>query len=171
MARRHNVQELKRHADSLVQFDRALSELFNLSKPDRDHWDGPTIEPKPGRESDWFAAKAKVDRLSYKAARAYDVAGVVINWKPRGTMATSPINPATNWATILGPDPSFSPADLGSCTNIALGSLEDQTQNPPKRQRTRDPSLGSMSTPIRAIIVTVIGGLIVAGIAYWLGWV
>lgn len=55
-------------------------------------------------------------------------------------------------------------------TNQAIGAYEDVVNDPPKRQPLR---VDGVSVPnwIGALAVAVVAGLIVAGLAYWFGWV
>jgi hypothetical protein len=95
----------RRNHPQLIQalhtFGDALEALLAVSTRD-DQYLGPgTVVPKPGREEEWSRRRSVVDRAAPAAARALAEAGIGVEWKPRGTFATFPVNPATEWATIL----------------------------------------------------------------------
>jgi hypothetical protein len=72
------------------------------------------------------------------------------------------------WTTILGPDPRFGLDVLYACMNQTLGALEDRLQNPPTRAAGSIPGIeGKHLSAVFKWILTVLGGLIVGGIAYW----
>ena len=72
-------------------FQRLIAALLDVSDRETDSWgDIHGIIPKPQRRSEWFAAKGAVDRHAARAARAFQEAGVVIEWKRKSANAASP---------------------------------------------------------------------------------
>lgn len=57
-----------------------------------------------------------------------------MNWKPRGTFQTQPVNPAVEWATILDWDPKFPVEAILSVCSQALGILDMQAQAAEERE-------------------------------------
>lgn len=155
---------------ALVEFRQAVGDVLTLTDFAHDGFGGGASRPKPGHEHDWMAAKARADRLVAAAARSYAMVNATISYKARGTWDRYPINPANHWATILSDDPMFGPDLLDTMTNQAIGAYENALEDPPKRDRV---SIDGFSLPawLGALAYTVIGGLIVAGLVYLLGWV
>lgn len=162
--------EAERRIKALVEFHQAVGEVLNLTDFAHAGFGGPPCHPKAGREQDWIAAKARADRLVAAAARSYAMVNATISYKPRGTWDRYPINPANHWATLLSDDPMFGADLLDTMTNQAVGAYENAVEDPPKRERV---SIEGFSIPgwIGALAYTVLGGLIVAGLVHWLGWV
>lgn len=134
--------------------------------------------PKPGRQAEWAAARANADLLAMPAARAFQAAGTVLNYKPAGTWDTQPVNPALAWHEILEQDSWYPASMLDQMTNRAIGRLQDLRDDPPSEARRGVfipfPSWGSLSKAGRwvagavgAILIAVAAG----GILFWLGWV
>ena len=161
--------EAERRIKALVEFHNAVGDVLKLTDFADDGL-GRASRPKPGREHEWMAAKAKADRLVAGAARSYALVNATISYKPRGTWDRYPVNPASHWATLLSDDPMFGPDLLDTMTNQAVGAYENAVEDPPQRDRL---TIEGFSLPgwLGALAITVIGGLIVAGLAYWLGWV
>lgn len=70
--------EANRRIEALVEFREAVSAVVKSSQTGRDLY-GNTVftgGPRPGHEQEWGEARARVDRLSMKAGRASDTAGV-----------------------------------------------------------------------------------------------
>ncbi|CAB4572656.1 MAG: hypothetical protein F2534_12830 [Actinobacteria bacterium] len=173
-------EEAERRIKALLDFHAAVGEVLQETLT------GKSIEgfgvslgaPKPGRATEWTAAKAKADMLSMPAARAFDAAGVALDFKRAGTWHREPVNPALVWHQILEQDTWFPPSMLDQMTNRAIGRLQDLRDDPPAHARRGVfipfPTFRSLSkagkwaaTIVTGLIVTVLG----AGIAHWLGWV
>jgi hypothetical protein len=141
------------------------------------------VRPRPGQEAEAERLAAEVDRLSGRAALAF--AGQhFIEWKPRGTMQTVRVDPAVQWRTILDFDPRFPPSAILAVCNQAIGVLESQAEDAEEHEQslagrmervTRTPGFpraqtGHLRTAFLASLVGIPGALIVAYIAYLLGW-
>lgn len=162
--------EAERRIRALVDFHDAVGAVLQLTDFADDGFGRQAVRPKPGREQEWSAAKAKADQLVAGAGRSFEMVNATISWKPRGTMARYPINPATTWETILSDDPMYEPHLLDTMTNQAIGAYQNLVEDPPKRQRV---SVEGFSLPgwFGALAYTALGGLIAMGLAYWFGWV
>ncbi len=117
--------EIRKRIEALARFRNALIDLLSMTEFNTDRWgDRPAAVPKAGRETEWREAKALVDQLSVGAAKSFHLAGVVVDWKPRGTFDRYRINPGAEWDTILTYDPKFTPDVLEACMNRAKGALD-----------------------------------------------
>lgn len=83
---------------------------------------------RPGQEAEAAQLRFEVDRQAGRAAHALAAAGSYVEWKPRGTFQTQPVNPAVAWSTILAPDPMFGPDVILACCSQALGILDMQAE-------------------------------------------
>ena len=162
--------EREKRIEELKEFRVALIELVNVSEGVHRSYSGPaTLVPRPGCEAEWGAARAKVDRLSVRAAHTLASVGVGVTFKPAGTMQTVAVNPAGSWSTMLTDRPMFSPHDLESCIVKAVGALEADLGS--SSEPTKEPIPGARHVPtiVVGIIIgagsTVVGGLIL----WWLG--
>lgn len=162
--------EAQRRIEALVDFRNAVGEVLRLSDFEDNSWGTRRATPKRGREQEWSAAKAKADRLVAAASRSYAMVNAYIMYKPRGTWDQYPIDPATQWATILSDDPMFGPDLLDTMTNQAIGAYDDAVKDPDK---SRNVSVEGFSIPawLGALAYTALGGLIAMGLAFWFGWV
>lgn len=162
--------ERDKRIKELHEFHAALSELVNFSDSENRRYSSPpTIVPKPAFQSEWGAARAKVDRLSARAAHTLESVGVGVTFKPAGTMQTVPVNPAASWSTMLSERPMFSPADLESCIIKAIGALEADLGSSTEPRKEPIPGARHVPTIVAGIIIgvvsTVAGGLIL----WWIG--
>jgi hypothetical protein len=133
--------------------------------------------PKPGRGPEYAAAFERVDLLSMKAARAFDAAGVGLDYSPSGTHAYQRVNPALLWQITLQRDSWYPPAVLNQLINRAIGRLEDLRDDPlPDSNRAGGRSGLGWSSLSKAgkWLAGVITGIVIAvaagGILFLLGW-
>jgi hypothetical protein len=185
----------RRYARDLSAFSTALHEFLSVmqqggSAPDSQSgwvpvWQGGPLNdsptpwtPQPGREAEAAERKMKVDWLSGKAAYAFAAAGSFIEWKPRGTWQTQPVNPATEWATILDWDPRFDAGTIFACATQALGILEMKAEAVEEYERHKvrravrwvGRLTGSGLRPAARWSVRLAAPIATAGIVYFLGW-
>lgn len=164
--------DLRRQVEDLKLFTHLLEGVLALSTFVSDGWSGrQQLQPKPGREQEWYAAKAAVDRHAARAARAFAESQMHILWKPPGTWDTVPLNPASQWGTIFEEFPRFSLEALEACTNQAIGALEDRIDNPIRGER--GPKIEALNPAVRLVwrfAVFLIGGLFLAWLAWKLDW-
>lgn len=161
--------EIRKRVEALARFRNALIELMNMTDFNADPWgDRPAATPKPGTGPQWQQAKALVDQLSTGAAKSFSLAGVFVEWKPRGTFDRYRVNPGAEWDTILTYDPKFTPDVLEACMNRAKGSLDEQLES------ARTFSLPSIRwshlSPFFKWLVRIGTPALSAGLIYWLGW-
>jgi hypothetical protein len=169
----------KRLAD-LTAFVNALNALLEVAEPVQVTYSGPsTFVPRDGMETEASRRRLEVDRVAGRAAYAFAEAGSIIEWSPRGTMQTQPVNPATIWATILDSDPIVPVSLIFSCAAQATGVLEMKAEEAEEEERnpTRQPRPAaaprvrlSHLAPVVKCAGGVLGTVIGAGILYWLGW-
>ncbi len=142
-------------------------------------WDGTRYAPRRGMEAEATRLRFDVDRIAGRAAYAFSEAGSFVSWKPRGTMQTQPVNPATAWATVVSDDPMFGLDVLMACCSQALGILEMKAEAAEEEERhptPRPPASVHRHVPTwvaRAAWWTVgsVGtALLVAYLTYRLGW-
>lgn len=101
-----------------------------------------------------------------------------VDWKPRGTFQTQPVNPAQAWSTILDWDPMFGVDVILACCNQALGILEMRAdyeqEERDERQHARHRSSPRIAAGHLAGILKwaggVAGALVVAFLTYRFGW-
>src|SRR5688572_16123941 len=129
--------ELRRRLEDLTEFHRLVGEVLALSVMSQSGWDGVRVTPKQGRESEWLRAKSQVDRHAARAARAFSESGIHVMWKPPGTWNQYPINPGSQWGTILEESPRFSVEVLDACTNQAIGALDARIDDPIRGERSK----------------------------------
>ena len=126
----------ERNANDLHAFGDALRTLLQVMDQHEKIFGETSWVPKKGREGEASSRAAEVDVLSGPAAHALDAAGIFIEWSPRGTMATTTLNPAVRWRTILTDDPNF-PADaIFACCNQALGILRMRHRDAVEHERS-----------------------------------
>jgi hypothetical protein len=138
--------------------------------------------PRPGQEAEATRLRLEVDRLAGRAAYAIHQAGVFVDWKPRGTFQTQPVNPAIEWGTILDWDPKFPVDAILSCAATADGILDMQIEVAEGREsrplyglrsRLPRPSVEWARSHARGIVgwaAGVAGLLVVAFLTDWFGW-
>lgn len=164
--------DLRRRLDDLSTFHRLLGALLEVSTVEPTGWSNKLrVTPKHGQESEWFSAKAGVDRHAARAVRAFDEAGAHMRWSPPGTMNQYPLNPASQWATICEEDPIFGIDALDTCINQALGALESRIDDPLKGER--GPATIDLHPVTRVawkVATWLVGGLALAWLAWKLGW-
>jgi hypothetical protein len=172
----------KKQAD-IEAFVDALNTFFGTLQAVH-HWDSSTsYAPRPGMEVEGARLSFDVDRAAGRAAYAFDAAGSFVSWKPRGTMQTQPINPATAWATVVSDDPMFGLDVLMACCSQAIGILEMKVEAAEEEERNLPPRMRPRGAPcVRAsrlvpmgqwaagVLAAVLAAMIVAGVTYWLGW-
>lgn len=170
------VATLRRRQQHIADFAESLARLLDVLEPGEGSFGGyPSWTPKRGYEQEAARRAAEVDRLSGSAALALTSIGVVIDWKPRGTMQTRPVNPAGAWRTILDQDPMFPPDMILGVCNQAIGALdavaadahEEGSLRGVSRRRQND---GGGHGLVLALIVAVAAGLLVAYLTYFFGW-
>lgn len=162
--------DAQRRVKALVDFHGAVGDVLSLTDFEETAYGERRAAPKPGREEEWMTARAKADRLVAAASRSFAMVGATISYKPRGTWNEYPIDPATHWATVLSDDPMFGPDMLDTMTNRAVGAYQDAVEDPRRRGGVNVEGF-SLPAWLGALSYTVLGGLIVAGVAFWLGWV
>jgi len=164
--------DAERRIKALVDFHEAVGAVLKLTDFADDGFGRRATRPKPGRVQEWRAAKATADRLAPKAARSYDIVNATVSFKPSGTWNRYPVNPATQWATVLSDDPMFGLDLFETMTNQAIGAYEDAIEDPPKRQRsTLFVSAGGVSKWLAVVVGTIIATLAATGLAVWIGWI
>ncbi len=119
-------QALRRHRADVEVFARALGSLCEVLEQEPTFNGDGTWYPRKGEETEAGERAREVDRLSGRAAYGFAAAGSFVEWKPRGTWNTQPVNPATTWRTIIDSDPMFPPGVIFACCDQATGILEDE---------------------------------------------
>jgi hypothetical protein len=186
--------EAQRRRSAITAFADALRQLLEVSdvrQPDPfgfNYGYEPYVMPQRGMESEWSRRRNAVDLAAPKAGLAFQATGVGIAWKPPGyAPGTSlPVNPATEWASVLDTDPKFGLDVLQQVINQALGTLDALVEEESHRSRERSPRTrggvpksagrakrgGFTATEwVFTIVGLVVAGLIVAYLAYRFGWV
>ena len=183
--------EAQRRRTAITVFADALGQLLEVSdvrQPDPyglNYGYEPYVMHQQGMESEWSRRRNAVDLAAPKAAIAFQATGVIIAWKPPGYApgTTFPVNPATEWGTVLETDPKFGLDVLQQVINQALGTLDALVEEEQHQSRERRPKTKSTrSTPAKrggltatewmiTVVGLVIAGLIVAYLAYRFGWV
>jgi hypothetical protein len=175
-----DAAKLKRRQADIEAFVGALNHLLSTLEPDqRSYLGGPAWVPQAGRELEAAQLRGEVDRVAGRAAAAFASIPVFVEWKPPGTWQTQPVDPAQAWATILSDSPMFGPDVIFACANQALGVLDTQIveaeeekatepAKPPSREGHR--SGGHAWREATKWAGAVAGGLLVAYLAYRLGW-
>jgi hypothetical protein len=173
---------LRRRQQQIAEFAAGLVRLLDVVAPDGGSFSGyPSWAPQQGYAQEAGRRAAEVDRFAGGAALALSSVGAIIEWKPRGTMQTRPINPASAWRTILDGDPMFPPDMILSVCNQAIGALDAVATEAEEREASLGRKLARVLPGSRgrkgdghgilvAIVVTVAGGLIVTYLAFRLGW-
>lgn len=168
-----------RRAD-LVAFVDALTHLLTTLQPVQQTFSGPpTWVPRQGIEAEAARLRFDVEKVAGRAAYAFAEAGSFIEWKPRGTWQTQPVNPAQAWNTILTDDPIVPLDVIMACAEQATGILEmkveaaeEEERNPTAQPRPATAPRVRLShlAPVVKWAGGVLGTVIGAGILYWLGW-
>jgi hypothetical protein len=176
----------RKRRDDIAAFMNALTRFLSVCQGGEETYVAyETVTPLPGKESEATRLAAEVDRLSGRAAFALG-SQFFIEWKPRGTFQTVRVNPAAQWRTILEYDPRFPPEAIFAVCNQAVGLLEAWASDAEKHEQTftgkvervtrwmrphlpRDHG-GNVRTALIASIVGIPAALLVAYVAYLLGW-
>lgn len=130
----------RRYARDIKTFMDALARLLEVMDPDAGALTPGSPRrwmPRPGLESEAARRRGAVDLVTGRAARAFDAAGMVVSWKPRGTWQEVPVNPATSWSTIIDFDPRFDVDVIVSCAGQAVGILEMHAEDAEEQERER----------------------------------
>lgn len=190
--------ELRLRIEALDSFQVALGELLSVVRFQFDSWGlDQGWEVADGQEARAGRLKAEVDTLAGPAAISFAEAGVIMSISPPGTTAyTDQINPAQAWGTIFKRSPMFSPDDLMGCCHQASGILRQMHTEAVERekgivgwiarfvrlpQRIREAAgvapgtFGGRTATgfgvfLQAVLVTIVGGLTVAGLVAAFGW-
>jgi len=151
-------------------------------EPEQNFGAGPSWSPCQGREVEASRLRFEVDRAAGPAAYGFAEARSFVEWKPRGTMQTRPVSPAGSWATILSDDPMFDVETILACCSQAMGILEMQARNAEEREHQYVRRVlawmaaltGSGLPPLAKWTAraagTIVVGVAVVGVTYWLGW-
>lgn len=161
-----NHDEANRRIEALSKFADAIRSFSDLSETDNNG-----CRPRPGREQEWTEASARIDQFVMKAARSFSAAGIWVKHSPPGTHGSHPVDPASLWQVCFEPNSWYPLEDLQREINRAIGGLEDRRDDPPSRNQGVSLEGFSIGGWFGALLYTVVGGLIVLGIGYWLGWV
>lgn len=81
------------------------------------------------------------------------------------------MNPALLWQVCFEEDPWFPLDMLEQLINRAIGRFEDLRDDPLPARSSVSVDRFSAVGFVTGVAVTAMGGLIAAGVAYWLGWV
>jgi hypothetical protein len=176
-----SAETLRKRQSDLEAFQVALQRFLEVMEP---HHNGllydsaATWVPRPGQETEAVRRKADVDRVAGRAAYAFAAAGSFVAWKPRGTFQTVPVNPATEWATILERDPRFDVETIFACCSQSFGLLEMKIEEAEEYERQKVRRFlrglarltGSGLRPVVRWTARAIGALAIAGATYLLGW-
>jgi hypothetical protein len=179
--------------DAVVKFLTEFDALLALCEPRQDYYGGSMSpwRPKPGRENEVMSGGASIDRLTGPAARALQSVGAVFQFKPAGTMQTQPANPVLLWSTLFAESPMVSAELVYRLCNQAIGLLEEDIDEAVRHESSFEGKVERVvGTPWRlvraafgrsgyapatdaigTVVVTVVGGLIVAYVAHLLHWV
>jgi hypothetical protein len=138
-------RRLGRRQRDVAVFRDGLIRLLGVLNPSGGSFGGfPSWAPQPGREAEAATIAAEVDALSGRAAIAlgYDF---FIEWKPRGTMQTQPVNPASAWRTIFNHDPMFPPEMILAVCNQAIGALDGLAADAEENEHSFSGKLGRVT--------------------------
>ena len=189
-----NEAEAQRRRAAISAFAEALSELLDVSdvrQPDPlgfNYGYEPYVHPKSGYEAEWARRRSAVDVAAPKAALAFRATGVIVAWKPPGYAPGTnfPVNPATEWATVLDSTPKFGLDVLQQVIDQALGTLDalvEETHHASSERRLKaktgaqrpakpDGRARFATNPwVVTTVGTAIASLFVAYLAFHLGWV
>ena len=180
-----DAKRYRKRCDDVIAFGRAFQGLLDVCEGGEETFVGVMpVRPRPGQDTEAARLAAQVDQLSGRAALAFG-GQHFIDWSPRGTMQTVRVNPAVQWRTILDFDPRFPPSAILAVCNQAVGVLEAQAEDAEEHEQSlagkmeratrvtpglpRDHA-GNLRTAFLASFVGIPAALIVAYLAYLLGW-
>jgi len=179
---------LRRHQADVGAFARSLASLCELLEQEPTFNGDGTWFPRTGEEARAAERAREVDRLSGRAAHGLHAAGSFVEWKPRGTWNTRPVNPATAWRTIIDSDPMFPPSVIFACCEQATGILEMKAEHAEEREASVGAKLesafgfwqrirggpgepGRYAPIIVTAVMSVAGALFTAWLSYKFGWI
>jgi hypothetical protein len=195
------TEEIEEHRQAIIGFGEHFQELLgNMESVAADSFltRFPKWVPKPGCETRVAKLHGKVSTLTGPAARALEVAGVFVDYKPSGTWQRVPMNPVTAWPTILTDSPMIDVNLILHSCNVALGRLAVDSKRahsvehslaglvgrfvafprkvreaaglPPDGVAGRVATgVGVLAQVVIGLFVTVAGGLLLIVLGKWLG--
>jgi hypothetical protein len=197
---RMRSDEAERHRQAIIVFAEHLQELLGKCKPEQTSGLSPYPRWVPKRGCDQRANELylTLSALTGPAADAVESVGVMIGFKPSGTMNHYPMNPVAAWPTLFTDQPMINVEYLfGSC-NQALGRLSAEAERArsvegslagligrfvafPRRVREAAglppeglagrvaTGVGVLAQVLIGLFVTVAGGLLLILAGKWLG--
>jgi hypothetical protein len=193
-------EEVEHHRQAIVEFGQLLDELLGMCEPQEASAlsSFPRWVPRRGRQKRASELHAKLNVLTGPAADAVAAVGVMIAYKPSGTMQQYPMNPVAAWPTLFTDNPRISPELILSSCNQALGRLAVEGQRAqsvehslagligrfvafPRKVREAAglppdgfaghvaTGVGVLAQVVIGLFVTVAGGLLLVLLGKWLG--
>jgi hypothetical protein len=172
-----------------VRFTNAFGTLLDSCTSEQQYGAQPRLFAKPGLESEAARLAFEVDRLAGPAAQALASIPLWVDFKPRGTMRTTPVNPIVGWRTVFEDDPMFGPDMIIAMAQQGIGTLETRALEAEESEHSmearvgkivgfmdrarlhggsrRRTSMGMLGTFVVGVAVTLVG----AYLAYRFGWV
>lgn len=182
---------LRRRLEQLTTFRDGLLAVLDLCEPVDEHFGTQVWQPKRGYEAEADRRVMQLERLTQSAARTVQDMGVLVDFKPAGTMQTYTINPVLAWSALFDRPAIEARLILSSCER-AIGALEAELEEVELRESTAAGRLESTLDGPRSIWSALVRGpgearahpraawtgaligigtaVLAGGILYWLGW-
>lgn len=181
-------EDYRRRQQRVQAFRDGLVGLLNLCEPVEDWLGNARWGPRPGNEAEAQRRVSDLERLTQPAAIAVQQVGATVDLKAAGTNVYRPANPVLLWSTLFDRPVIDANLIIGSCERAigafdaaaedaeaheatAAGRIESRLDGPRGIWRAVRGAREHRSVFWSGVAVAVVGGLIVAGIAHWLGWV
>lgn len=185
----------RRRADEIHAFLNAYSEFLacveRVSDGFREVW-----KIRPAAEPRVNAVMSKVAHAAGRAAEAFQESGILIAYKPPGTLQTTTVNPALVWSTLLDTYPMVTPDVMFTVGEQAAGRFESLYDEAEEREHglaeflarfVRFPSrvreaagleprtvggglVSGIVAVLQGLFVAVLGGLLVYPLSLYFGW-
>lgn len=189
MAKQSKV--LRRQLARLATFRDGLVDILGLCEPVDEHFGTQVWQPKRGYDAEVTRRVAQLEHLTQAAAKTVQDVGVLVEFKPAGTMQTHAINPVLAWSTLFDRPVIEARLIVGSCER-AIGAIEAEIEDAEMRESTAAGRLESKLDGPRSIWSALSGGpgearahpraawtgavlgmvaaVMAGGILHWLGW-
>jgi hypothetical protein len=176
-----NSKVLRRRQQDIAAFAAALTRLLQVCESHESLGGFPSWTAQQGQEQEASRRAAELDRVAGRAAQAFGP-DFFIQWKPRGTWQTQPVNPAMGWRTIFDHDPNFGVDVIFAVCNQAIGALDARATEAEEHERSlagkiervvgREPTgSGRVRGLVVGFIVALVAGLVAVYMAFRFGWV
>jgi hypothetical protein len=177
-------ERFRQRQHDVAAFAAALQRLLEVCDAEPSLAGYPTWHAKEGYENAAAQRAAEVDRLAGRAAIGLGHE-FFIEWKPRGTWQTQPVNPASGWRTIFDWDPNFDAGTIFAVCNQAIGALDAWASEAEEDEQSVGGKIRALrgDRPARprrdhhvvgwvlGVTGAVIAGLVVAYLAHHFHWV